>query len=181
MRHQLSEADKPRRVPPKVVSLTVRPLHAAHLSFEIGGILEEVGTHLGAVVPAFHFSDFYAELASFRTVSGDPSRLVYDFSEIMAKKEVHLGKLARLRAEPIKAALNKAINARQNAYFAKYANASDIIARINEYYSPVVSGSKPMRLQALRTLAENHWNMLWRAYMMDRLAEPTVVVKYTQS
>ena len=111
------------------VSLHVRPYQAAHLCFEVDGILESATAQLGATATAFGFPAFYAILGSMPTVSGDPSRLEYDFPAIDAA--VAPFALAALRKEPRKAALNTAINARQNAYFAKYANAPAIIAMMN--------------------------------------------------
>src|SRR3712207_5039704 len=106
----------------KVISLTATPFQVSHLCFEVDGILEDLNTHLGAKVSEFKLKDFYARLNSFPTVAGDPSRLLYGPSEIQAS--ISMFNLARLRAEARKAALNKAINARQNAYYAKYGNAS---------------------------------------------------------
>ena len=61
---------------PKVISLCVRPWQVAHLCFEVGGILGEMTTKLGARVDAFDFDEFYAELGSFPT-TGDPSRYLW--------------------------------------------------------------------------------------------------------
>ena len=59
----------------KVVSLTVRPLQVSHLCFEVGGVLGELGTQLGAPAVAFDFATFYSLLPN---TGGDPSRLSYD-------------------------------------------------------------------------------------------------------
>jgi len=143
---------------PKPVSLRVRPLQASHLCFEVDGILGELNTQLGAPVAAFDFAAHYARIGSFPTITGDASRLLYDPLEIQALVRPYA--LVALRAEDRKAALNKAINARQNAYFAKYGNAPAIISRMNELYSPSVAGSKPNRLDILRarkTIIVTHW------------------------
>ena len=167
----------------KVVSLMVRPLQASHLCFETSGILGQPNAQLGQsnvqlgdTVTAFDFNRFYALLGSRPTVSSaDPSRLLYDFLQIQTA--VSPFTLAALRAEPAKAALDKAINARQNAYFAKYGNASAIIAEINNLYSPSVIDSKPNRLAILSALADDQANALKAAYTPDRLG----VVTTTQS
>jgi hypothetical protein len=149
----------------KAMSLRVRPLQATHLCFEVDGLLGQSNAQLGATVNAFDFPTFYAILGSVPTVVGDASRLLYDFLEIQAAANPFT--LAALRAEPRKAALNKAVNARQNAYFAKYGNASSIISQINQYYSPSVIGSKPQRLAVLAGIADNQWNQLKSAYIND--------------
>lgn len=149
----------------KAMQLRVRPLHAAHLCFEVDGILGQSSAQLGATVSAFDFPAFYAILGSAPTIAGDPSRLRYDFLDIQAAANPFA--LASLRAEPRKAALNKAINARQNAYFAKYGNAPSVISQINQYYSPSVNGSKPQRLAVLAGIADNQWNQLKSAYIGD--------------
>jgi hypothetical protein len=149
----------------KAMSLRVRPLQATHLCFEVDGILGQSNAQLGATANEFDFPTFYAILGSIPTVAGDPSRLLYDFLEIQAAANPFT--LAALRAEPRKAALNKAINARQNAFFAKYANAPSIISQINQYYSPSIIGSKPQRLAVLAGIADNQWNQLKSAYIAD--------------
>ena len=147
------------------VSLHVRPYQAAHLCFEVDGILEISNAQLGAAATAFDFPAFYAILGAMPTVSGDASRLEYDFPAIDAA--VSSFALAALRKEPRKAALNSAINTRQNAYFAKYANAPAIIAMMNNYYSPSVADSKPNRLAVLSALANDQFNELKTAYTAD--------------
>ena len=110
--------------------------------------------------------------ASGPTLSGgDSSRLLYDFLKIQA--DVAPFTLATLRAEPRKAALNKAINARQNAYFAKYANQGNIISFAEQYYfnppdfglsGPVNPLSKSARLDNLNDINESRWAALNGAY-----------------
>lgn len=150
----------------KVISLKVTPLRASHLCFETSGILEQPSAQLGDTVTAFDFAAFYALLGSMPTVSSaDPSRLLYDFLQIQST--VNSSRLASLRAEPVKAALDKAINGRQNAYFAKYGNAPAIITQINASYSPSVVDSKPNRLSILSALADNQAAALKTAYTSD--------------
>jgi biotin carboxyl carrier protein len=159
----------------KVVSIDVRPLQVSHLSFEADGILALPSAQLGTPVTAFDFTGFYAILSAFPTTP-DPSRLLYDFTKIQGY--VNPFALASLRSEPAKATLDKAINARQNAYFAKYANAPAVIAQINDSYSPFVPNSKPNRLLALSALAEEQANALSSAYSVDGR---TGVVRTTDS
>jgi hypothetical protein len=110
--------------------------------------------------------------ASGSTLSGgDSSRLLYDFLKIQA--DVAPFTLATLRAEPKKAALEKAINMRQNAYFAKYANQDSIISFANRYYfnppdfglnGPPNKFSKSYRLDDLSDTNEHRWAALNGAY-----------------
>jgi hypothetical protein len=160
----------------KAMSLRVRPLHAAHLCFEVDGILVQSNAELGGTATAFNFPTFYEILNTVPTAAGDPSRLLFDFQEIQTFAKPYA--LAALRAEPRKAALNKAINARQNVYFAKYGNAPSVIAQINQYYSPSVIGSKPQRLANLAGIADSQWNLLKSAYVND---SRDAVVKTTGS
>lgn len=119
------------------------------------------------------------------TLSGaDPSRLQYDFPAIQSF--VSPFTLATLRTEPRKAALNKAINTRQNAFFAKYANKDAIIAKANQdYFNPgdlIPPGtpnpvSKSARLATLSDTNESMWTALSNAYKakgMDRVGSVVV-------
>ncbi len=160
----------------KIVSLRARPSQISHLCFDNDGILGELTTHLGATTVGFDFPKFYAELAAAPTLAGNPSRLKYDFLAI--QQEAQPSTLASLRAEPRKAALDKAINARQNAFFSKYANISAIVSRINAWYAPATVGSKPNRLAILSSLAEDQAAALKAAYTSDGLLG---VVKHTHS
>jgi hypothetical protein len=162
--------------PAKVISLTVRPSQVSQLCFEVGGILGETDVELGAPALRFDFSAFYGTLGSMPSVPGHPARLIYDFLQIQAAVKPFT--LAVLRAEANKAALSKAINARANAFYAKYANATDVIKRMRELYSPTVPQSKPYRLEVLSSISENQMIQLRDAYATDGL---TAVVKHTHS
>jgi biotin carboxyl carrier protein len=162
----------------KPVSLSVRPYKVSHLCFEVDGILELTTplAELGTMVPAFDFPAFYAILGGVPTVPGHPSQLIYNFPEIDAA--VAPFALAALRSEQRKASLNKAINNRQNAYYAKYANVPAIISRIDSSYSPSIVGSKMQRLEVLSALSEDQWTELKGAYTIDGR---TGVVRTTNS
>src|SRR5271168_3134901 len=118
----------------KVLTMKARPFKVSHLCFETDGIIGESDIALGGPAPAFDFPAFFAILGAMPTVAGDPSRLFYDFLDIQAATQPFT--IAALRAEPRKAMLHKAINARQNAYFSKYGNAASIIAQMNTFFSP---------------------------------------------
>ena len=160
----------------KAVSIGVRPLQVSHLCFESGGVLGECPAKLGDTVAAFDFAAFYAILGSIPTLPGHPARILYDFLQIQGA--VGPFTLASLRAENSKATLNKAINARANAFYAKYANAPAIIARINQDYSPSSGDSKPVRLGRLSYLANLQRDQITEAYATDAR---TGVVRNTTS
>jgi biotin carboxyl carrier protein len=85
--------------------------------------------------------------------------------------------LMALRAESIKAALDKACALRANAYYARYANQTAIIAQMQQNYSATfLSGpnfgksnptSKPGYLNTLQGLAANQYTALSNAYNAD--------------
>jgi hypothetical protein len=159
------------------MAMSVRPSLAATLCFETSGILGAMFAQLGQAVSTFDVPAFSSNgLGAFPTTAGDASRLLYDSQQI--DTYVQPSVLASLRAEPRKLALNKAINARQNAYYAKYMNAPAIIAQINQLYSPSVANSKMQRLTGLSGLAQQQSDALYAAYTTD---SRTGVVKVTQS
>jgi biotin carboxyl carrier protein len=156
----------------KVVSLRVRPWQVAHLCFETDGILDLDGIfvnaqRLGTTVSQFDLDSLYTVLEGAPTGT-DPSRLLYNSSQIQTSTKPFT--LASLRAEGRKAVLDKAINARQNAYYAKYANAPAIIALMNQYYSTGASatGSKPNLLGQLVTVSQGAYTQLYDAYNGDK-------------
>jgi hypothetical protein len=160
----------------KVLSLRVRPLQASHLCFEVDGILGESNVQLGSPVSRFDFGTFYGSLSE--VVVPDGSRLRYDSQAIHDDFSVHVSTLVALRAESRKAVLDKAIRARQNAYYAKYAHRGSIIALMEKFYSPSVVDSKPDRLAALSSISQQQVDALTTAYANDGRFD---VVKTTKS
>jgi biotin carboxyl carrier protein len=166
----------------KVVSMTMRPSQVSHLCFEVGGILGTLNTPpgnqtlLGQQVTLFDFNKLYGALQSNSGPSG-PSRLFYGPNEI--QNYIAANALASLRAEGAKTALRKAINARENAYFAKYGKAQSeaIIKQMNQYYSQTQPDSKPYRLTQLQQLAENQVGALQAAYNLDPTRKLTSPLK----
>jgi hypothetical protein len=169
--------------PAKVVSLTVKPSQVSKLALEASGIVGEWNVSLGdSVTPhgpglqAFDFATFYAGLGA--TAPGSPAQLQYDSQGIHDDPAVAASNLLALRAEPVKAALDSAVAARANAYYAKYGNQAAIITQTLDYYAATSSGSKPQLLAELSTLAQNQASLLQAAYTADsRLG----VVKNTTS
>jgi hypothetical protein len=161
----------------KVVSLRVRPKYASHLCFEVNGILDQLNTDLGKTVIPFDFTSFFQTLYKMPT-SPDLSLLSYNPLKIQA--DTQSSALASLRSEDIKAALQKAINNRQNTYFAKYANkdlparttasgapTGGIIATMRQYYDPNVYHSKPDLLSKLTQNSQDQWDQVSSSYSHD--------------
>lgn len=144
-----------------IISLSVRPFQVAHLCFDVNGILGESFAELGATVSAFDFAQLYG---AFRQAlvnqPSDPGRLKHDSDAIEAFTK--RSALAALRAETLKAALNKAINARANAVYNKYEQTDNIIANLRK-----VATDKQARLIRLAQHSENQANQINDLYTHD--------------
>jgi HlyD family secretion protein len=172
----------------KVVALKARAYQISHLCFPVHGIIEYVNAtkertpgrltptfptlQLGDPVTQFDFTAFYAGLS--KTSSGDPSRLSYDSSGILNDASVQASLLMTQRREATAAVLDKAINARQNAYYAKYANQDKIISVMRNFYTatasaPNASMSKPDALAKLYGVAQDQMSDLISAYKEAKL------------
>jgi hypothetical protein len=158
----------------QVVSLKVRPSQVSHLCFETGGILGDINAQLGASVTAYSFSQLYGTLPN-NPAGADKSRPYYGPSQIQSLIGTNV--LASLRAESVKTALSKAINARQNAYYAKYGHIGDIVSRMKKDYDPTKNDSKPYRLSQLQELAEYQVGALKGAYDNDPVRKLTSASK----
>jgi biotin carboxyl carrier protein len=158
----------------KIQNLRVKPSQWANLCFEVGGVMGSSTVELGDTVTPFDFPTFYGNLGT--TVLGMPARLKFDSAGIGADPGVTASTLCALRAEPAKAVLDKAVAARENSFYGKYANQTAVIAQTRAYYDPSTLNSKPQRLTALSTISQNQTDLLYAAYFADgRLA----VVKST--
>ena len=176
--------------PAKVVALKARASQVAHLCFPVNGIIEELVStrakptpghpvsagfqplQLGDPVTQFPFTTFYGGLS--KTSSSDPSRLSYDSSGILNDASVQASLLMTLRGEAMAAVLDKAVNTRQNAYYAKYANKDRIISVMQKFYTatsstPSTSISKPDAQAKLSSVAQDQMNDLLSAYNQKRL------------
>lgn len=145
----------------KPVDLHVRAAQISHLCFDTGGIPGDLNAELGSKAPWFDFAAFHAILGSMPAAPGHPARSIHDFLEIQAYTQK--ATLASPRAETSKTALNRTINARANAYYAKYANAPAVIARMNSDFSATVAESKANRLEMLASLSEQQMTLLRQA------------------
>jgi hypothetical protein len=158
------------KVVAKPLSLTVRPFQVSHLCFEVGGILGRSFAELGTTVSAFDFDHLYKAFRDANTHKAvDPGRLEFDSDGIDAQTLttpfVHTRPfaLAALRAEPVKTALNKAINARANAFITKYEDAAGIIAAMR-----IVLPSKTDRIERLAAHVQTRTDALMVAYEKDK-------------
>jgi hypothetical protein len=145
----------------KVVKLDVRPSQRSHLAFDVEGVLGEFKVKLGQKVTAFDPTSLDLGVA----IAGAPAELRYNSTEI--QNTVAASTLMALRAEAKKAALDSALAARANAYYAKYGSKAAIIALINQFYAPASPGSKPARLADLAAISQNQTDLLQAAYAAD--------------
>lgn len=158
-----------------VISMTAQPLLVSYLCFEIGGILERRNAELGDAVNDIPYRKLCERVQEAKTIPGDPSRLKCDSEGLM--DVVNEFSIATLRNEGRKAALDSAVNTRQNIYFSKYANAASVISTIRAFYSSSEGTSKPNRLRLLSDIAQQQAMDLQEAYTEDGVG----VVRATSS
>jgi hypothetical protein len=159
----------------KVVTLGSRPYKAARLCFEVGGIVEQISVTLGSSVTPFDFTGFYTGLGA--TAVGDASLLKFNSQAILTSAPVAASILASLRAEPRAAALDRAIDLRQNSYFARYGSIAAVVGEATGFFGTGTS-AKPARLAHLATLAQQQADQLDAAYTTD---SRTGVIRTTNS
>ena len=112
----------------KPVFMEVRPFQVSNLCFEVGGILHKSFVELGTEVSAFDFQQMYSffHAAILAPDALNEGRLVADSNNIASATQgptllqPGASALATLRAESLRAALDKAIMARSNAFITKY-------------------------------------------------------------
>jgi hypothetical protein len=174
----------------KVITLKARASQMSHLCFPTSGVVEALGTvvtrigvggpkgggfplsvpiQLGDPVTLFDFVKFYKGLSTTSSEVPTGSRLSYDSKGILDDPSVQASLLMTLRAESTAAVLDKAINARQNAFFAKYVNQGQIISAMQNFYNPTLPlptaiTSKPDALNTLYSTANNQMIQLLIAY-----------------
>lgn len=157
----------------KAHGLMIRAVQSAHLCFSVDGILQEMDTQLGAIVPqVFDLTtseSFYANLGTIASTPNDSSLLQFNSQSIY--KALATYRLAALRAEPIKAALDSAVISRQNAFYKKYIDVAGIIGVMDPWYrnNPAFSGL-PIKVRLLSQLAgfsQSQQSILGTAYVAD--------------
>ncbi len=179
------------QVTAKPLSLTVRPFKVANLCFEVGGILGESFAELGAQVFAFDFDDVYKSFRDASTLQGNAGRLEFDSVRIdkltktlftpsfppgtghpPGPESPRRFALAALRAEPVKAALNKAILSRENGFITKYGKSTEIASLLKAHRD-----DKTFRLDRLTHRSQQRTNNLLFAYSRSGRSESDVVTK----
>ena len=106
----------------KVISVVAQPIQTSYLCFEVGGILDRLDVDLGVAAKKISYEKLCDSIRSSPVTAGDPSRLKFDAAGIV--NLANRFAMATLRSEMSKAALDTAINTRQNVYFSKYANSA---------------------------------------------------------
>ena len=167
-----SPTNPPRLITARVVSLRARPIQAAHLCFQVSGVVAEVNVRIGTVVQQFDRQSLVNSMLQFPT-SGDPSLLLYDadgISSYVGDSNDDNGALMMLRAanEEAYAALDQAINARSNAYYAKYADQAGLVQALQSTYltnaTVLPTVSKSQHLQNLLQISQQQWTGLSNSY-----------------
>jgi hypothetical protein len=166
----------------KVRDLKVRPIQSVDLCFEVSGVIGEQNTTLaalGAPVTAFDLAAFYAGLG-VEANTADPGHLKYDSQHIHDDPAIQAALLFGLRAESIKAVLDKAIAGRENSFYQKFKNQAAVIAQTQALYSPGTTNpnSKPSRLDTLAKISQQQHDALSAAYVAT---SRTGVVQVTTS
>ena len=169
----VSNAKRGTPVSNRIVSLRARPIQAAHLCFPVNGVVDYVGVRVGATVLQFDRGELIVTMLGFPT-GADPSMLQMDadrISNYIGQTNEGNGALMRLQSEAAYAALNQAISARANAYFAKYADQTRMVQAIqNTYLAPGTLSipspqlSKSEHLANLMLCSGNQWMRLGSHY-----------------
>jgi biotin carboxyl carrier protein len=155
-----------------IVSLRARPIQAAHLCFPVNGVIDQVTVRIGDATDQFDTQSLIASMLQFPT-GADPSLLSWDADAIAnwaGQYNEGNGALMTLRDNGAYAALDQAINARSNAYFAKYANPAAVVQALqntylapNNFSSPPVQ-SKSQHLANLMNCSQQQWTGLSNQY-----------------
>jgi hypothetical protein len=201
----------------KIVKLQVCSSLWANLCFEVGGIIGESNVTLGQSVTQFDFTTLYGQLGvateivlqqervqsglaghnvatgiTFDVPVSKPANL-YDSADIYGAVNLPAApggpppELMALRAESIKALLDKACALRANAFYVRYANQDAIIAKMQANYSPPPAVGNPSPtskagyLQTLQSLASAQYTALSKAYNTDPIRKNQGVVQSTTS
>jgi HlyD family secretion protein len=160
----------------KAINLKVRPLQSVDLCFPIDGVIgEQSDIHLlGKAVTGFDLPMFCDNLLQ-PVSAGSLEKLKFDSQAIRTALQPSI--LYALRAEPTKAALDKAIAQRENSFLQKYKDKTGVITRMQADFG-TAAGSKTDRLNALKNISQSQFNDLDSAYTADGW---TVVRKKTYS
>jgi biotin carboxyl carrier protein len=165
--------------PAYVVSLKVRPIQSVDLCFEVAGVIGEQNFALaqfGARLSGFDLPTFYNGLLASAGAAARPGLLKFDSTAIHTALTSGASGgplLFALRAENVKALLDKQIRSRENAYYKKYVRKADVITITRQFFQPTAATppkpaiTKPDRLDALADLSQSQRDALDAAYQAD--------------
>ncbi|MFL0177396.1 HlyD family efflux transporter periplasmic adaptor subunit, partial [Mycobacterium sp. SMC-13] len=175
----------------KPINLRVRPLQSVDLSFAIDGIIgAQTDPHiLGRTVQRFDLTAFCADLSAVSTERSDPQmgagaalntialpadeqplgwgRLRYDSTAIRSQLAPHI--LCELRAEAVKATVDKAIAQRENAWVQKFER--NALAATQEAFNKFDPNSKLRRIDRLASISQIQHDRMQSAYGYDLAKE----------
>ena len=165
----------------KPVFMEVRPFQISQLCFEVAGIVRDSFVELGTEVSAFDFNTQYRAFQVALSIDDSLGRVANDSKAIDGSTQTSnaaTGRLrpalATLRAEAERAALDKAVNVRANAYITKYSSDASgaLIGVMRKVFA--VKGNQ---INTLSNLSDSMTNALNAAYVND--AERTGAVTST--
>jgi hypothetical protein len=171
----------------KAVNLRVRPIQAADLSFPIGGTVSaQADRHLlGKRIQGFDLTSFCNQLSRVSSVRPDPrppgaaqygpvnlpdgvqplgwGRLTFDSSAI--REALNDVILFELRADAVKAAVDKAIVQRENTWIQKFEK--NVYLAMRETYNKFDPNSKMRRIERLATISQVQHDRMETEYLQD--------------
>ena len=169
---QFSPPRQPAIIPSRIVSLRARPIQVAHLCFSVNGVLDQVNVRVGDTVQQYDRQTVTSAMLQFPT-QADPSLLAWDADAIssnVGQSNDDNRALMTVRDDGAYAALELAVNARSNAYFAKYADQSTLVTAIqNTYLAPNNLSTPPLlskseHLANLMSYSAQQWTGLRGQY-----------------
>lgn len=165
----------------KPVFMEVRPFQISQLCFEVAGIVRESFVELGTGVSAFDFNTQYGAFRAALSIDNSLGRVANDSKAIDTLTQTSnaaTGRLrpalATLRAEAERAALDKAISARSNAFITRYGPGA--VGAVTDIMRKVFA-VKGNQIATLSDLSNSMTNALNAAYVND--AERTGAVTST--
>jgi len=161
-------------------TLKVRPVQSSDVAFNMAGVIDFQDTEraiLGGRVEAFVLQNLYMNLGQAET----DGRLHFDAQTIRKYLDTDNPVLLfSLRSESLSAALEKAINQRQIAYYQTYAHISDITGLYSSLYRQPSDSNFPTskigRLESLAVQTDQRYQVLKTAYTRDGVLNEVVDV-----
>jgi hypothetical protein len=163
----------------RAINLRVRPLQSVDLCFQVDGVIgDQPEIHLlGKTVSKVDLPALYGTLGqTLPPGPGGASRLKFDSATI--RSQLGSSVLYELRAESVKAALDKAIAQRENTFFQKFTDRANVIAQMKQ-----AATDKATNLASLIQASKDQRGFLKQLYTTDFAGAnfPNGVVKTTFS